>query len=104
MKGNKAKALNYDIVDNDNCGVLQTVDDLIIYDELSKYIHTETCNSKHNQARKMMKYGKEILLIKCALSKRFKIKVYEGFKVKYNYTKNDKDGITFVRELDNYGG
>ena len=69
IKVNKAKVLNYDIVDADDCGLPQTAEDSIIDDELSKILDTELSDGKHKQPIKMMEHGKDVLLSKHALIK-----------------------------------
>ena len=69
IKGNKSKLLNYIFVYTDNCGAPQTADISIIDDELSNSLDTELNNDKHNEVRKMMKHGQDMILSSYVLNK-----------------------------------
>ena len=65
----------------------QTAENPITGDDLSKSLDTELSNGEHNQARTMVKHGKDILLSKHVSRKKNNSVFYEEFKVKYNEKK-----------------
>ena len=103
IKGSKARSMNYDNVNVDDCGVPSTAEGISLDKDFCQYLEMELSNAKCNKVRKLAIKANQMMSSKHMLNKNRSRQSCVGFNIKWEKTKKDNNGKKHTKEVENYG-